>query len=206
MCDIRFKKINTRKQSKNSGSHAFTLIEILLSMALFSLIIGGITLFSARVIQTHTRTRAMQIALENSRFAIDSLTKRIRTSNALKSNGDYTTLGSRLFFDDNASVDTYCYVFESDKLYVVKNLADANVCFAYSTLTSAQELLGGANIIVSGGFYANETSPPPPAVPVQRGMVTTVITITYDGGGALYDDVFDKDSMTFQSTVSLRDY
>lgn len=191
--------IPKNKKIKNSG---FSLIELLVALAVFTLIIGGVTLFSIRTIQAHTRSRAMQTAIENAQFAIEGLNKRIRTSSNIEfeSGREWSGNNKKLYIKDNVKGDGYCYqIVDGDKLTVVKNAGGGSL----SDCSSGGETLvgGNADIKVSGSFFVKDTDED---VDKERGLVTTVLTIGYEPNNTT--DPYQKDSFTIQSTVSLRDY
>lgn len=178
-------KFETKKSGKNLGKQGFTLIEILLSMVIFSLIVGGIILFSARTMQSHMKDQAMQNAIDNARFAIETMNKKIRTSGDLTvdSYDKYETQEKKVCFTPNDEKDEICYEFSSD-----------------GTLKKGSEVLVGGTdgkITVDGHFHVKETTG------TSRGMVTTVIHIQYNKNS---DDPSEIDDITLQSTVSMRDY
>ena len=150
------------------------MIELLIAMSILALIIGGITLFSVRTIQAHTRSQAMQNALENARFAIESISKMARTSQITAISGNLIT-------------------FESND----ENIGNVTYAFSGGILTyNGAPLVGGgnSNVVISGTFAGNLTSE------TQRGFVATEITITYNNAGS----PTEKDSITIRSGVSTR--
>ncbi len=182
------RKNKRRLQTTNyklKTSKGFTLIEILLSLVILFLILGGITLFTVRTLQAYTKSRAMQNALENARFAIESLSKKIRTSHDIAPSGGFPT--SKIEFDDNVPPnDHYIYEFTSNELQL-----------------NGTSLVGGSdtNITVTGNFNGRTTD----LGENRRGYVTITINIEYDPGGGEGTPA-EKDQATIRSTVSLRDY
>lgn len=179
----------------NQVNLGFTLIEILISLSILFIILGGITLFSVRTLQSYTRSRAMQNAVENSRFAIESLSKKIRTSHGLGLNS------SSVFFIDNVDNTPYCYNFDGSKLRLKKGTAGSSEarCSDISD-SSYDDLVGGnnTNITVTGNFSGQNTTA------TERGFVIILITITYAPSGS--DTPAEQDEVKIRSTVSLRDY
>jgi prepilin-type N-terminal cleavage/methylation domain-containing protein len=170
-----------KKKNIKLNKSGFTLIEILLSLAILFLIITGVVVFSVQTIEAHTKSRAMQNGIENARFAIEGLSKRIRTSHDIDDGG----APSSVKITDNVGLNKdYIYSFTGDRLVV-----------------NGETLVGGGNIEVSGSFSVQETIHDQGSNN-RRGFVRISITVTYDGG----DDVTESDSVTIQSGVSLRDY
>jgi prepilin-type N-terminal cleavage/methylation domain-containing protein len=186
-----------RKNKKREGARGFSLIEILLTLVILFLIIGGMATFSVQTIESHTKNQAMQNAMDNARFAIESLSKQIRTSREIDGNLD------EIFFVDNVNSDKYCYFFDSGSLKVKKysyvegdstydDITDCN-----EIINSAEEVVSGDNLNVTGGFDLKETDD----AAHKRGFVRISINVEYQG-----DSVAEQDEVTVQSGVSLRDY
>lgn len=170
-----------KKRSRKIDKQGFTLIEILLSLAILFLIITGVVVFSVQTIEAHTKSRAMQNGIENARFAIEGLSKRIRTSNTITSSSGNV---QSITLTDNVDGIPYSYSFSGEKLKM-----------------DGVDLVGGGNIKVSGSFSVQKTIHDQGGSN-RRGFVRISITVTYDGG----DDITESDSVTIQSGVSLRDY
>lgn len=170
------KRINLKKRSA-----AFSLIEVMVALSILSLILGGLALFSVRTIQAHTRSQAMQNALENARFAMENINKLVRTSQ-ISDPSDDSPDASSITFTTNLGADEYEYIFQGGKLQVSKNDGDY------------VDLVGGDQMSVSGHFdvLAPQTD--------QRGFVATEITIRFGQSGT----PSEEDSVTVRSGVSLR--
>ncbi len=56
-------KNKSANKKKIVGEKGFTLIEVLISISIFSIIIGTVILFSVRTIEAHTKSQAMQNAI-----------------------------------------------------------------------------------------------------------------------------------------------
>ncbi|MDZ7612227.1 MAG: type II secretion system protein [Candidatus Moranbacteria bacterium] len=186
-------------KSKNKG---FTLLELVFSVTLFIIIIGGVVLFGIRSIQAHQRSQAMQEALENARFAVESLNKTIRTSHEIKADDESFDQSQTIFVEDNAQEKSYCYQFDNNKLQR-KEAQRGAVNDCSGTFDSGfYDLVGSDEVAVNGGFYVKETVNS--GSDKERGFVRTVVNLEYTGGGS--NSPFEKSSVLFQSSVSLRDY
>jgi prepilin-type N-terminal cleavage/methylation domain-containing protein len=193
-------KINKMNQK------GFSLIEVLISMAIFSLIVGSILLFSVRTIEAHTKSQAMGNSLENARFAIEKLNKKVRTSSGI--NGDdgmvtnFLTESKEIFFVDNVDQTKQCFKFENKKLYfdTVDAGSDAVDC-SHGDFNDFKALVGSddGKTEIEGFFLLRQTN----EALHDRGFVRTVITIKHNDASAL---VAEKSEFTIQSAVSLRDY
>lgn len=195
-------KKSTKIQQSQKG---FSLIEVLVSIAIFSVIVGGILLFSVRTIEVHTKTQAMQNALENARFTIEKLNKKVRTSKEI--NGDdgivtNITKSKEIFFVDNVDATKQCFKFENDKLIFDSIDADSDaVDCSHADFNNFEILVGSDDTVikVDGDFILRQTD----TSQRDRGFVRTVVTIKYNDASTL---VTEKDQITIQSGVSLRDY
>jgi prepilin-type N-terminal cleavage/methylation domain-containing protein len=189
--------INKKRVKKRINQAGMTLIEILVAMMIFAFVLGGIVLFGVRAIESSTKSQAMQNTLENARFAIESISKKARTSSGI--NGG----GQEVFFIDNAQEDvSYCYQFTTngsgvDVLQVGEGTADFSSC---SDITTFNELLGESKTDITGSFEVVETDNS--VDPKTRGQLKISIKITYEGGLG----VQSNSERVIQSTVSLRDY
>lgn len=173
------------KNYKLKTKEGFTLIEILLSLAILSLILGGIAIFIVRTFQANMRTRAMQNAIENTRFAIETINKRVRTGSGLKIIGD----NKICFYDTYTGEEDYCYQFNS-----TSSILEVNSGSSYKTL------IGGDNLKVTGTFTGQSEGY------AVREYVTTTITLNYNLEGAGSTDPTAKDSVTIRSTASWLGY
>lgn len=197
-----------KKIKKCIGSEkGFSLIEILISMSIFIMIIGAVVLFSVRTLEAHTKSQAMQSAVENARFAIETLNKKIRTSHDIKDLDDvtqFTIESPYLFFIDNVDGSRNCYYFNAvtNTLQFCKGPDDTTLGNCQDLIDDGQsfvDLAGGSgNVEVTGRFFIKESDPASEV----RGFVRTVVEINYNDGGR----VAEKDTVVIQSGVSLRDY
>ena len=96
--------------SKQINSSGFTLLEVVISLAIATFIIGGIVMFSVNSLKANMKSQAMQETVDNARFAIDDLAKKVRTSSGVVVDVD----GKSLFFIDNLTSIKYCYQFTSN--------------------------------------------------------------------------------------------
>ncbi|MEA1925912.1 MAG: type II secretion system protein [Patescibacteria group bacterium] len=189
-------------KKKKIGNNGFSLIEILVSLSIFSIIIGSMVLFSVRTIEAHTKSQAMQNAIDNARFAIEILNKKVRVSHDVNDNDGNASqfgLSDEIFFVDNLDDSKYCYKFLADKL-VVSKVPENDSAARCSDFSNFKDIVGGGGKIKIGGkFYVKQTD----TGNRKRGFVRTVVQITYNDTTLM---VAEKDSAIIQSGVSLRDY
>ncbi len=223
----RLSLVALAKWDKEGSRSGFTLIEVVVSMAIFTLIIGGVVMFSVNAIKASTKSQAMQEAVDNARYAIDDLAKKIRTS----SNVEVADSGKSLFFIDNLTVTKYCYQFVDDdsgngkmtvKSFQLKINPDTSVITnsaQYNAVTDcnstnyastsiggsgpAKDLIGSEKTSISGGFDVLKTdvSSDNP----HRGFVRINVDIYYKKGLAS-DDPTDSAEAHIQTGVSILDY
>jgi prepilin-type N-terminal cleavage/methylation domain-containing protein len=175
-----------------SDEQGFSLIEILVSMAILALIIGGITLFGVKTVQYQTKATAMQNSLENARFAMEKLNKTLRTSSVNSPNA-ITSNSPNVFFIDNRDGKGYCYRF-NDSAKKLQVAEDVSSCSAGGFV----DLVGDDRVGITGSFFVKPTKAG------QQGFVQTRIVLNYPKGSSVSPT--EKDRVTIQSGVSLRDY
>ena len=193
-------------------SNGFSLIEVVIAMAIFSFIIGGVVMFSVNSIKANTKSQAMQEATDNARYAIDDLAKKVRTS----SNIELTGNSKRLFFVDNLTLDKYCYEFDNDQMMVstyepefnpitgvMTNAVIYNIISACDNFpVEAQSIIGeggDSKIKISGRFEVMKTDINTDTP--HRGFVRIIVNIIYEG------DTPESSAQTHvQTGVSLADY
>ncbi len=209
--------LNTGKKVKrldivrdNFFRSGFTLIEVMVSLAIFASIVGGVTAFAVNTIKAQQRSRAMQEAMDNARYAIDDFAKNIRTSSNIR--GDGSNDSQNLFFVSNLNLAKYCYKFNSDVLEearIIPNTSGNND--DYNDVKSCDDFSGSDFKPVVGGsvnskisvkgkfqFWPTEIHSNSP----KRGYVQINVDLIYNENG-LPDD---RAQTHIQSGVSLMDY
>jgi prepilin-type N-terminal cleavage/methylation domain-containing protein len=213
-------KINSEKNI-DSAAAGFSLIEIMIAMAIFSFIIGGVVMFSVNSIKANTRSQAMQEAMDNARYAMDDLAKKIRTSSGVK----VTNGGKDIFFIDNKTLDKYCYTFNNEQMLVARyeptivesgpNEGMMEFPIIYNGITDCDELaltVGGTGtsmigegpgnkVKIDGIFEAMATDITDDDDP-RRGFVRIIIDMIYNDSGSPEN----RAEMHLQSGVSIADY
>ena len=206
-------KINNKEKPEGSDvvrgdflSDGFTLIEVVVSLAIFAFIVGGVTAFAVNTIKAQQKSRAMQEAVDNARYAIDNFAKNIRTSSNIR--GD----SSSLFFVSNLNLAKYCYKFDKGVLKEAVNIPDLRGNnTTYNTIDGCDKfsesdfksVVGGSvnsRISVKGKFQfwptdVHSDSP-------KRGYVQINVDLIYNEVGLPED----KAQAHIQSGVSLMDY
>lgn len=118
----------------------FTLIEIIVAAALFSLISLAITNLFISAIKGQRQITSLQAVQENGRYLMESISKEIRTSQIISSDGTTNTLQIK-----NANGENVEYVFSNKQI------------------TRNGEILNSGNIKTDGRFYIKKTNSQPRA-------------------------------------------
>lgn len=202
-------------KNKNRKKRGFTLIEVMISIAIFSMIMIGLAVFSSGIMNSHMKSRAMQNSLDNARFAIEGLEKRIRTSNGVTTDAlgsspgeNYPDGDTQIFVIDNVDQKHYCYKFLNNELVVYQDPSADPTSADCSTVISAGAspivLVGDADnkVEVTGRFILKKTDIT--SGTKRRGLVTTTLKIHYSGSEDT--STMDTSEITLESSVSLRDY
>jgi prepilin-type N-terminal cleavage/methylation domain-containing protein len=194
------------------SAEGFSLIEVLIAMTIFVFIIGGIVMFSVNSIKANTRSQAMQEAMDNARYAMDDLAKKIRTS----SNVSVQNGGKGIFFIDNKTLTKYCYVFDnathSMLVQGVESIVGATsqeshfynaiVDCGTMPLGTVGAIIGeGGDVAIDGTFEVMETDITDDDNP-HRGFVRIVVDMVYNESGSPEN----RAEMHLQSGVSITDY
>lgn len=171
----------------------FTIIEIAISTAILTVIIGGMTVFGVQIIRGYKRSQILKNTIENTSYAIENLSKTIRTSNEIEVGaGD-----KELFIVDNSTGGRYCYHFNNNKLQVKIGDPSDDDCDDISNASS--DMVGGDGVEVDGFFRVKQTD----RDNNERGFVRINIILNYPTSNR---ENFDDDEIMVQSSVSLRDY
>jgi len=138
-------------KNKRNG---FTLVELLVALATFSLLIFMLTSITSSIIKAQRKAFAIQSVQEPVRYILEVINREIRISDINSSSGDNLPFLNITNFQ-NEVVD---YQFVSNR---IQRRVDGGVW----------QDLSPANIEVTGGFYVvNESFP-------KRAKVTTVIEV-----------------------------
>jgi len=194
-----FLEVKLNKLNQLENKKGFTLIELLVAFAFFSIIIGGVVLLSIRAIEANQKAQALQGALENSRFAIESLSKKIRTSGFIKSASE-----GEIFLIDNLDGSKYCYRFgtySGKKSLLVAKSGSSSTATSCSGMSGFLPVIYNDSVDIEGKFIVKESNLT--ASTKKRGLVRIVVELKYKDTSS---SVTEKDKITIQSTVSLRDY
>lgn len=143
-------------KNKDKG---FSLIEILVALAVFSLLVISMSSIAITVIKSQRKTFALQNTQEAGRYLLESMSKELRMSTINSAAGN----GLSLLNITNAKGDSFDYEFDS----------------ANKRLLRWHQTLSPTNIEVTGSFYVREHVFPP--FPDRRKAVTIVMQLRSKG-------------------------
>ena len=161
---------------KNKG---FTLIELIVAMAVFSLIVVTMGATAVSVIKTQRKAIALQNVQESARYILESVSKEIRMSKIRSDAGN----GETTLKITNSKGEDINYQFNSNKLYR----------YPEGGSLGPDYLISPANLEVTGSFYIRKSDSP------VRAAVTIVMQIKSTGGRAE-----GQAEIYLQSTISSR--
>jgi prepilin-type N-terminal cleavage/methylation domain-containing protein len=195
------KMINKKRKNNKSG---FSLIEMLISMAIFSILIVTMSGSFGSFIKGYKSGRDVQIALEDSQQVLNSMAKKIRTSSVADpiSGTEASSQYVRVFEYSQSDSANKCVEYYFEPVGAVKYLKVASAAAADFAACKgiAQSSLraGGVKLInspiIDGGFNVLATNSDTEIV----GRVTIYANI--QEGKTI------ENSVPIQTTVSLRDY
>ncbi len=167
-------------------SRGFTLIEVLVSMAIFALIMVITADVFGRTVRVYGYTHASQRAAEDLHFAMSRIGKSLRTGSVA------AVSSSAIVVYDYSRGQCVRYAFASNAITEqTVTMSDMSGCGANRfSGVSATPLTESP--ITSGAFTATTSRYDPPRV----GRVTMTVTATPSRGAAVH----------MQTSVSLRDY
>ncbi len=185
--------------STHRKQKGLSLIEIVMSMAAFTIILTGTIQIVAQSSKNFRAMKLLQANLETAQFALNTMAKELRTSSVVSS-APGATASSITFFDFSQSRCIQYHMDESTGLVRKRSHAfgstdpDANrtSCAGYTFVESYETLLTGLSVqtmnVVSSRNLAHISGP-------MVGRVTVSLTVGTAGVAA-----------TAQTTVSLRDF
>ena len=186
--------------SSGRSLRGFSLLEVLLSVFIFSIIMVGVTSYFVSIASANQNTQRLQQNLEDIRFAMSRIAKVLRTSVIVSPTSSQTASKVRIF--DYSQFQCVQYSFENDgiveyALSLPSGEADEKAWCA--TLSSASFL---SNVLVSvsnGASLSGRFS----VVPSDDGSGGTIAAGRVMMNATV---VRQNNSSTVQTTVSLRNY
>ncbi|MFA9262749.1 MAG: type II secretion system protein J, partial [Undibacterium sp.] len=151
------------------SSRAFSLLEVVMSLAIFSIIMSGTMLILGRGTQSYRNLRVMQTNLENAQYALNIFAKELRTSSVLTSSSGATTSWIKLFDYSQGR----CIQYQADETsgnfskrsHIFNNAnpdTNRSDCLSYSFTESYEPILTGLS--AQALFVDPSTAMPTPQV------------------------------------------
>jgi prepilin-type N-terminal cleavage/methylation domain-containing protein len=162
----------------------FTLIEVVVSLFVFSLLMIAVSQTFAVFIQSYREARSIQRDVENIQYVLNSLSKELRTSTVISSNS------SSMKFYDYSQKECMQYRIASGSLSMRReSMDDIDTC-------TANDISGSYTAVSSGTVTGSMIVDPSTISPLHVGKITFSFKITED----------NKHTAYIQTTVSLRDF
>jgi prepilin-type N-terminal cleavage/methylation domain-containing protein len=182
-----------KQQGKRKMAPGFTLIELIVSMAVFSVMATSLTASFTSGFSTFGSSREIQHDVEAAQYSMNTLAKYLRTSSIVEESG------SSIRFYDYSSKRCFEYRFNSGALQArwVEIGTITNVetdCVASALPYLWQNLTPSSGSDISGSFSAVRSRRSPRVM----GRVTIMMSVKKSAASVLRSDI--------QTTVSLRDY
>ena len=189
----------TKIKNKKNSLAAFTLIEVLVALMIFSVVLTGVSGIFGNFVKNYTASKQIQKNLENVQYAMNSMAKTLRTSAILdpliSSDGDYI-----IVYDySQAKCIKFAFMpgnglrkYSEDPV----TLGDPNTCHIEPQLIgNPQDLIYATSGVTTVGRFtfripSNNSDPN-----YRVGMITASVNVK-----------FGADESRLQTTVSLRDY
>ncbi|PIV10165.1 MAG: hypothetical protein COS49_01990 [Candidatus Portnoybacteria bacterium CG03_land_8_20_14_0_80_41_10] len=163
-------------EMKNKG---FTLVELLVALAVFSLVVVAMSATAVSVIKSQRKGFALQEGQETARYLLESVSKEIRMSTIDSSSG------------------------ENESSLSITNAKGENVDYRFNSQKLQRQVNGGVwqdlnpfDLKVTGSFYIRRSFSQP-----VRGAVTLVMKVKANGGRAE-----GETEINLQSTLSSRSF
>lgn len=186
-------KKNIQKLNNQKG---FTLIEVIVAMAIFMIIMGGSAGVFASAFKSYKSAKNVNENLKNAQYAMNLMTKTFRTS-SIKHPPSANTTATLVVYDYSQSSCIRYRFSGGDLLRSNASVTEVNcvsgAAFGTETTMTSGTVLGAFNSIPSEGDDTNNTS-------TTVGKVTVMMHITSGSGSS------SASSARIQSTSSLRDY
>ena len=129
--------IPLRREKLKISKSGFSLIELMVSMFILALVLGGMVAVSVSVFQSYQKSKAIKTVSENVGFALNSIAKDVRMGKIENGNGYATGSTSQYLLVSRNSGGRVCYKIDTSTVGVA-DLASGNDC---SGLTYSNKLV-----------------------------------------------------------------
>ncbi len=171
----------------------FTLIEVIVSMFIFSIMMVVVSQVFASAFSGYRSTRAIQRDIDNAQYSLNIIAKELRTSSVVNPASGALVNSSFVQFFDHSQSKCFRYRINGGNLQVAS--ADATGVDTGLTPCDTMNLSSFTNIttgVINGSFRVTPSS----SVPAHVGKVT--ISLDISEGSTHHARI--------QTTVSLRDF
>lgn len=177
---------------KNNKQKGFSFVEVIMAVAIFSVIMVVATNIFAKTSKSYHNARAIQINLENAQQVINIMAKTLRTSNVSSPAGKSASID----FYNYSQGECITYSFAGNELSYGSAISDSRENCVFP-LATPLKLISESNSFIKDGFFDIK-----PSVSGVVGRVTISMELCPSGGC----DLSIKDSARVQTTVSSRNY
>jgi len=184
------------RKTNNAKKNGFTLIEVLVSIFIFSLLMIVAFNFFGSSIFGYRNSKSIQKDLESAQYAMNIITKTLRTSKVIDSNSNMI----RVYDYSRITGKCILYQFSGNKLFSGSSTAanfDEKLCASASITTKEM----ATNYINNFHFSVVLSSATTDPKVVGRVTISAEVCATNSCAGTTYGE---KDMARIQSTVSLR--
>lgn len=179
------------KKVLSVGRQGFSLLELLVSIFIFSLIMTIVTTIFVQVFNSRKKAKEIQVNIEDARYAMELIAKSLRMSNV--KSGDAALTDNIVVYDYSQS-SCIRYYADAGELKVGYSGDDEPGCGSSSIFDAPRTMISGNLNNFSLKVESSDNDPAQKKI----GRVTMAMTICAD------DTCRTKE--TIQTTVSLRDY
>lgn len=172
--------------SKNSAG--FTLIEVLVSVAIFLIVMAATSYIFTRAFAGYKETKALQHDIENAQYVLNLLAKELRTSSVVSSGANYVK-----FIDYSQSI-CFVYRINGGNFQMVKTAANSFADCSSNMIETSTAYTTISTGTVTGNFSVIRSDP---TVGSKRVGKVTASLVIREGTAHV---------ARIQTTVSLRDF
>lgn len=186
-------------KSKSPMAGGFTLIEMIISIGVFSIMSVAIAGTFTAGFSSYSDTRELQRNVETAQYALNTLEKLLRTSTVVSAAG--TNVSAITFYDYSSarcfryriittgpSSSLFAQWFPTSDPFGADPCVTASTSFPASAAVTSGYVTGGFTVVPSDKF----------STPKRMGRVTVNLSVKADSGAAIASRI--------QATSSLRDY
>lgn len=190
-----------KNNKKFKKAKAFTLVELIISMGIFTIVIAGTSGVFVSAFKSYKGAKNLNENIKNGQFALNVMSKTFRTSAVISPITNTPTNVSSISVCDYSQSACFQYSFENSSLVrrttvAAPTFSAGNICscgpFVNPVTMTTGAISGNFSVLASAGNEATSAS-------TRVGKITATMSIT-NGAGAT------STRSILQSTSSLRDY